>query len=276
MRIGNNPNRGRPANSLTPIVLTCVTHLPNFEGYHKRRLEVVLTCLKTMKENAGGTHTLMVWDNDSCDLARQAIKDEINPDIFIESTNVGKTEARYRMAKMLDWDTVMAYSDDDMYFYPNWLDPQVELLTHFPDVAVVTGYPVRTQFRWGVTHTHAWGRVYGKMQEGRFMPKKWEKDFCASIGRDYSWHEENTKNDKDYIVEYNGLKAYATAHHCQFIGRAGTIVDGSILDGEAMGDEKKHDEKFDTLGLRLATTERLVRHIGNVIDDPLRVEVGII
>jgi glycosyltransferase involved in cell wall biosynthesis len=273
MRVGTNPNRDKGADQFTPIVLTVVTHLPHYAGYHKNRLEVVKTCLTTMRDNSGGDYTVIVWDNGSCNDFREWVQDGYKPDIFIRSENVGKSLARRSLASMLPTDKIISYCDDDILFYPDWLNPQVELLANFPNVSAVTGYPVRTQFRWGTENTRRWGAKHGKMQTGRFIPDGWERDFSVSIGRDPDWHKNYTTNDLDYLVEYNGLKAYATAHHCQFIGYTGTIAKACVIDGEAMGDEKPFDRNLDQLGLRLATTERLTRHIGNVIDNDLRVEV---
>ena len=41
MRIGENPNRRAQAQGYKPFVASAVTHLPNFEGYHEKRFEVV-------------------------------------------------------------------------------------------------------------------------------------------------------------------------------------------------------------------------------------------
>lgn len=273
MRIGTNPNRGNKAAQYTPIVLTAITHLPDLKGYHKSRLEVIQVCLETMRRNSGGDYTVVVWDNGSCSELTDWLKDEYRPDILVQSVNIGKTQARYSLSGMLPKNAIMTYCDDDILFYPNWLEPQLELLDKFPNVACVTGYPVRTAFRWGVENTHRWGVKYGKMQAGRFMPEQWESDFCASIGRDYEFHKKNTSADLDYIVEHNGISAYATSHHCQFIGTAWKISNAHVFDGDAMGDERKFDIALDEIGLRLATRERLTRHIGNIIDDNIRVEV---
>jgi hypothetical protein len=40
-----------------------------------------------------------------------------------------------------------------------------------------------------------------------------------------------------------------------------------------MADERLFDITLDTLGLRLATTQRLTRHIGNVLHEELRKEI---
>ena len=255
-----------------PVVLTVVTHLPNMLGYHAGRMEVIQACLNTMRDNANMKNTVIVWDNGSCADLRDWLQFEYKPDILMLADNVGKTAARTSMIRMCPPGSIIGYSDDDILFSPNWLAPQMELLNHFPRVAAVTGYPVRTAFRWGVKNTLEWARANAKLEQGKFIPREWENDFCVSIGRDPEWHAESTKDDIDYRVTYNGKQAYCTAHHCQFIGFQDVLTKAAHYDGMAMGDEKVTDIALDNLGLRLATTQRLTRHIGNVMDDAIKQE----
>jgi hypothetical protein len=228
-----------------------------------------------MTEHAGMEYSLAIWDNDSCKLFRHWVLDELNPDIFVYSVNVGKTAARTSMIRMLPPGSIVCYSDDDMYFYPGWLRPQIELLQHFPGVACVTGYPVRTSFRWGNQHTKEWARrTHGaKLETGRYLPEEWERDFADSLGRDPNWHIDYTANDYDARITYNGRQAYATSHHCQFIGYQERLVQAARYDGMAMGDERALDIRLDEIGLRLATIDRHCRHIGNVLHDEMRKEI---
>jgi len=273
-RNGTNPNKTQPAEKeFGKLVLTCVTHLPNLEDYHAERLEVVQACLRSMRAGAHAGHTMIVWDNGSCADLRDWLQFDFKPDALVLSVNVGKTAARTALIRMCHPKAIVGYADDDMLFYDNWLAPQMELLQHFPNVASVTGYPVRTSFRWGCGNTIAWARKHGELEIGRFLPQEWEDDFAVSIGRDVDWHKDYTREDLDYRVTYKGRQAYCTSHHCQFIGRAEII--GRVLqyDGLAMGDEKVFDRALDSIGLRLATTQRLSRHIGNVMDEKLKSEI---
>ncbi len=273
MRVGNNPLRFSPAENFKPIVFCMVTHLPNMEGYHEKRFEVIQLCLRTMMQNAQMEHSLAVWDNASCTEFREWVQDEIKPDVFIQSFNAGKTAGRTSLTRMIPPRKTVCYSDDDMFYYPNWLKPQIELLQHFPNVACVTGYPVRTSFRWGNANTKAWAEKNGTLEKGRFIPQQWEDDFAVSIGRDVQWHRESSYKDLDYRITYKAKQAYATSHHCQFIAKSEVIGRLLSFDGRAMGDEKPTDIILDQIGLRLATIERLTRHIGNVIHDELRKEI---
>lgn len=271
-RIGRNPNvHKRAPYRISNIVLVCVVHLPNLRGYHAKRLEVVQKCLTSMRDNAGGTYTVIVWDNGSCRDFQKWVENEYKPDIYIKSRNIGKSAARAALFGMVDPDIIVNYSDDDIYYYPNWLEPQIKLLKHFPNVSCVSGYPTRVAFRWGVENT----RTRLKPAFGRFIRQKWEDDFALSIGFDIKTYEEHTKNDTDIIVEYNGVKAYATSHHCQHIGFAGLLKTAAwqVMAYGSMPDEKPYDVELDKIGNRLATLQRYTRHMGNVIDDDLRRDI---
>lgn len=274
-RVGSNPNKSARANAeFKPIVLAVITHLPNLTtAYHSRRMEVIQTCLRTMRANARQEHTFIVWDNGSIPQMRNWLQDGFQPDMLVLSGNVGKVTAKSALFRMVPPSSIVAYSDDDMLFYDDWLTPQLELLQHFPNVACVTGYVVRTAFRWGIENTLQWARQNGKLERDEFLPRQWENDFAESVGREPEWHKEYTKDDLDYRVTYKGKQAYCTSHHCQFVARARTLADMPAYDGLAMGEERSFDVAMDKKGLRLGTIQRLCRHMGNVIDDKIKSEI---
>lgn len=271
MRTEMNPNRRIYVDGYPPYIASSITHLPSLEGYHENRFEVVKVSLTTMRENAGLNCKTLVWDNGSCQEFRDWLLNEYKPDYVMLSVNVGKSIARASILRMLPPETIVGVADDDMYFYPDWFKAQVELMEFFPNVGQVSGYPVRTQMRWGNKRTLEWGRKVAIVEEGNFIPAEWDKDFCTSIGRDYEWHKNYTREDMDKRITYRGVSAYAVAHHCQFICEAGKIALLTRFDAEAMADEKPFDWAVDNTGmLRLTTINRYTRHIGNVLDDELK------
>lgn len=275
MRVGSNPLRSDRVNGLPAVMLGVVTHLPNEIGYHAKRFDVIRACLSSMKERADYPHGFIVWDNGSIPKLKEWIRREIKPDIFIESRNVGKSIARACVVNMLPEKTILAFSDDDILYLPNWLKPQIELLQHFPNVSSVSGYPIRTSFRWGCENTIRWAKQNGELEAGRFLPDEWERDFAVSIGRDVKVHFDGTQKDVDYRVTYKGKRAFCVSHHCQFVGYAGRISQAVKYDAAAMADEKPFDNALDALGLRLSTTQRLARHIGNVLDEEIKKHVTV-
>lgn len=271
MRTEMNPNRNEAAKGWKKYVASAVVHLPNFEGYHKDRFDVVKTSLTTMRENAGLDCDILIWDNGSCQEFRDWLLNEYNPDGVVLSKNSGLTSARAGLVRMMPPGTILAVADDDMYYYNDWYKAQVKVMNHFPNVGQVSGYPIRTQMRWGNKRTLEWAKKFARVDVGRFIPEQWEKDFCTSIGRDYAWHKAHTQEDKDYQISYQGVTAYAFAHHCQFICKVDNLAGLMKFNNEAMSDDKNFDWAVDNTGLlRLTTTNRYTRHIGNVLDEELK------
>src|SRR5574342_567579 len=155
MRVGNNPLRAEKAPyQFKDIIFLVVTHLPDMEDYHSNRFEVIKTCLQTMRERSQKEHTFMVWDNGSNRNFKIWLEEEFSPDVLILSRNIGKNQARANAIRMMPLSSIVCYSDDDIYYYDNWLKPQIKLLHHF-NAQLVTGYPLRVMFRWGIDHTKA-------------------------------------------------------------------------------------------------------------------------
>lgn len=267
MRLGNNPLKGKKAKAWPEVMACVITHLPNLNGYHKHRFDVVQECLETIRNRAERYMPVWVWDNASGDFFRDWLIKEYRPEMLTLSPNYGKASARTAMIRTVPLDTVVCISDDDMHYEQGWFAPQLELLNGFPNVGVVSGYPVRTQALWGTNSNMAWAESDPEVtvRRGRFIPDQWEHDFAISVGRDPGWHADNTKGIQDTILDYRGMSAYATAHHCQFITRPIQIGNLCQWDGEAVSNEVIFDRAVDDQGLlRLTTLERLCWHMGNV------------
>lgn len=273
-----NPNaRATAPFHFPPILEAVITHLPNTQDYHGVRLEVVQTCLTSMRKHDGHGYPVMVWDNGSCPALTDWLMHEYKPDYLILSPNIGKSAARAAIMNMVPPETIVTMSDDDMLFYRQWLDPQIEILNTLPNVGMVSGWPVRRSMAINNDHTLAWARGTGKFTSGRFITEKEEADYSYSIGNKPESIRDMFLTQQDYVVEYSGVKAYCTAQHCQFVARAGVIAPFCLYDAEAMKTERGFDKSIDEAGLlRLTTVERLTRHIGNILDDKIRIEIGAI
>ena len=271
MRQGSNPNKSRAADTYGNIVLTVVTHLPVVGGYHGQRLNVIKASLESMRENAGDARfQTLVWDNGSCDQLTHWLKRSYQPDFLVTGYNLGKTTARKSILEMLPPDTIVGCADDDMFYYPGWLDAHLEVFETYPNVGTVSGWPVRTQHRFANGYTKEWAKRAAVVEYGRFISEQEDRDFCTSIGREYDWHVETSANDMDVKITYQGIETYGTGHHCQFIGIAGVLAPFEQFTIEAMRPERYFEEAIDRAGLlRLTTYKRYTRHIGNVLDPEL-------
>jgi glycosyltransferase involved in cell wall biosynthesis len=273
VREGTNPLRTATVDGYAPIVVSAITHLPDMSGYHEQRLNVIKASLESMRTNAGMDCQVLVWDNGSCDKLTYWLKRSYKPDFLIQAPNMGKSIARASIVKMLPPDTVIGVADDDMFYYPDWLKAQVDVLQNYPNVGTVSGWPVRTQFRFHNSATIAWGRRYAqKFERGKLISPQEDKDFCTSIGRGYEFQLNYTRNDFDTKLSFRGIETYATGHHAQFIGIAGIIAPFLRYDKEAMADERPFEKAINDAGLlRLTTYQRYTRHIGNILDPELEV-----
>jgi hypothetical protein len=266
-RIGHNPLVNDSLPPYPGIVLVMITHLPNRMGYHEQRLEVIQQSIETMRENAGRDLPLYIWDNGSDQGFKYWLVCNLKPDYLTLAPNVGKASARTATLRSFPSNTILCFSDDDILYQPNWLLPQLDLLYTFPNVGAVSGCPIRTQSRWGIDYTLDWATKEAELNVGRFIPEKWEYDYCMSIGRDFEEYLESSANDKDYLISYKGKRAYAMAHHMQFIGVAGRLSDLKMWPRQAMRAEQEFDIAVDNLMLlRLTTTERYTTHMGNRLE----------
>jgi glycosyltransferase involved in cell wall biosynthesis len=275
MREGTNPNRKVILDGYKPVVVSAITHLPNLEGYHEHRLNVIKASLESMRANAGSDCQIMIWDNGSCDKLLYWLRRSYQPDFLIQSANVGKSIARASIVNMLPPDTIVGVADDDMFYYPDWLKEQVKVLTNYPNTGTVSGWPVRTQFRFHNSATVNWGRRYAsRFERGKYISPQEDKDFCTSIGRDYQQYQiPYTRNDYDIKLTFRGIETYATGHHAQWIGYAGVVSQFVRYDKDAMADERPFEDAINKAGLlRLTTFKRYSRHIGNILDPELEAE----
>jgi hypothetical protein len=260
MRTGINPLADAKLPPIPDVIAAVITHLPNRNGYHEDRFEVIKACLMSLDM------PVYVWDNGSDPEFKDWLV-KIRPEYLTLSPNIGKASARTAILRTFPPKTIICMSDDDILYSPGWLEAQLELLQGFPNVGAVSGCPIRTQARWGNASTLKWAKENATLTTGRFIPDEYEYDFCRSIGRDYKRHLQDSAKDMDYLVEFKGLKAYAMAHHMQFIGYAGRLSNITLWPNQAMRAEQGFDVMMDRMGLlRLTTTERYVQHIGNVLE----------
>ena len=272
-RVGSNPMRSRTIPNRPGVVISAIVHLPRLsDTYHHHRMEIVRLCLESMRKHVEEDADVLIWDNGSCEEMRRWLSEHYRPDHLILSKNIGKVSARTAILRMFHPDTIIGISDDDMLFYPGWLRPQKKLLGIYPNVGVVSGYPVVTQFRWGCSHTIEKAEKHPDINVtyGKFIEEEYDRDFCTSIGRDYGFQLRTTTNDIQAKALYKGREAYLTGHHCQFICYAGRILPFAVWDNHPMADEKPFDGAIDNAGLmRLTTTKRYTRHMGNIPDEKI-------
>jgi glycosyltransferase involved in cell wall biosynthesis len=281
-RIGSNPARNQistyhPAR-VTVAVITCIPHL---EGYFRQRMEVMRLSLESILVHTTQPYDLLVFDNGSCppvvDTLRELYDQGAIRFLVLSNENIGKIGA-FRLLFPFAPGEIIAYSDDDILFYPGWLEAQMHLLEVFPRAGMVSGLPVRNGSRYAIrAHLSlmAQGSPGLAIERKRVIPDEWEADWARSTGRDPEASREALKDQHELVLCKDGVEAVGAANHFQFIAPRQVLLEALPKEwsGRLMGEMIELDEAIDHAGyLRLATMERYTRHIGNVISPDLLAE----
>lgn len=281
MRIGMSPTRRRLSDYCPARVTICVlVFIPDQIGYFAHRFDVLKLCVQSIVKHTGSAaYDLLVFDNGSCrdvlDYLRSLRDQGIIQYLILSANNIGIHNALKIMFHAAPGE-VIAYSQDDILFYPGWLQAELKILDTFPKVGMVSGVPVREQFRYGNQYLAAYLSDFPDVlvKRGHFIPDDWERDFFVSTGREADRELDAVRQAyQDIMLEYRGVKAYSTAVHFQYVAPKAVILQGLARGWDARlmeGPDVEIDERIDSMGFaRLSTFQRHVRHIGNAITPDL-------
>ena len=282
-RIGINPARGkrsvyRPAR----VTVAVLAWIPSLDGYFRHRFDVLKLTLNSLLAYTSLPRDVMVMDNGSCpevvdylkDLHQQGAIDYL----LLSRCNMGKIGA-FQVLFHAAPGEIVAYSDDDILFYPGWLEAHLQIIDTYPRVGMVSGIPVRdasnrarqSLMKWVSKHPEGLEHL-----EDYPLPDAWEEDWALSTGRDPQAHLADIRDQQEWVLRYRGVMAYGSASHFQFVAPKAILQQAlpGAWSGDLMGRMVELDEAVDRLGyLRLSTTERYTRHIGNAISADLAEEI---
>jgi glycosyltransferase involved in cell wall biosynthesis len=217
----------------------------------------------------------MIFDNGSCPEVKQYLLElqtagRIQYLIFSEK-NVGKGGA---------WDfifnaapgEIIAYSDNDAYFYPGWLKESVKILETYPKVGMITARPLRTIPELS-TNTVRWAKETPEVsvEEGDFVSYAEYYEFSSTLGYSDEKLEQEYKNKKDIRLTYKGIQAFVGANHFQFIGWKKTLQAITPFEMQKpLGQVKQLDDRLNTGGyLRLMTAKPFIQNMSNRIPETI-------
>jgi hypothetical protein len=276
-----NPARNR-VSSYRParVTVAILVYLPVLEGYWQHRLDVLRLCFASLIRHTDAPYDLLVFDNGSCPEAKEFLR-ELQAQgairyLLTAHENIGKAGALKIIFGAAPGE-VIAYADDDIFFYPGWLGAHLRLLDGFPNVGMVSGCAVRTLFDHGTAGNLRFAETEPEahLTRGKKIPLDWEADWAESYGRDVEEHKRALETMEDLSLEYRGIEAFAIANHNQFLTPRSVIlrVLPEAWSGRLMGEMNELDNAVANLGfLRLSTVERTTRHIGNLVSPAMAEE----
>ena len=280
-RFGMNPARNKNISySPSRVTAAMMTYIPNLEGYFMHRLDVLKLSLDSLIHSVAGQTDIMILNNGSCAQVREYL------DRQLESGKIGYLLHSRRNLGVIGGfkilfnaapGEIIAYSDDDVLYYPGWMEAHLNILDTFPKAGMISGAPV------GYSSEHAVLAVEdfissnppGLTIQEKPRVEAWEKSWAVSTGRPVAEHLQAVLDTPNKHLVYQGVEAVQSAKHFQFVTPKKVICEafspnwsGSLMDGLVT-----LDESVDKLGyLRLTTPQRLARHIGNTISSEIQVE----
>ena len=278
MRKGQNPAKFvkdvvRPAR----ITVALLNYIPFLSGFYAETLDVLKVSLASMRREAGLPFDLMVFDNGSCaevcDFLVKEKEDGRIQYLILSEKNMGKGGAWNVMLAGAPGE-IIAYTDADVLFSPNWLSRSVEILETFPNVGMVTARPFRTLPEF-YESTLKWARDNAKLEEGQFIPWETFLEFNLSLGQTEEENRQVYAETKDWRIQYKGVTALAGASHWQFTAHKSTLQGFLPFDmDKPMGQVRQLDKRMNDAGLlRLMVSDPLAMNMSNTLGY-LRGELG--
>jgi glycosyltransferase involved in cell wall biosynthesis len=276
-RIGMNPNRGQKANLVTArVTLAVLTYLPDELGYFEHRFDVTRMCLESLIANTPQPYDLLIFDNGSTpllvDYLRQLYDAGKIQYLILSKRNIGKLAALQMIFKAAPGE-VVAYTDDDVFFLPGWLETHLQILETYPEVGLVTGFYIRSHMRYATCSIERFAaRQDVQVERGSLVPVEVEQHYVENMGRTWEQYQVEVEGLQDVRFGYKSVQALASAGHHQFVTRQQVMLE-ALLDGRGgmlMGKMVELESRIDELGyLRLSTNEPVTRLLGNEVDEKI-------
>lgn len=281
-RIGMNPSRGQSTDyKPAKISMVMLTYIPNDIGYFEKRFEVMRTSLESYIQNTSVPHDLLVFDNNSNEKVVNYLKEMRDKGkidyLILSSRNIGKMGALQIAFRAVPGE-IIAYSDDDVFFLPGWLERHLEVLETYPKVGVVTGLYIRPHMKEGIGSVLRFAEEENvEVRRGDLVSKDLQIHYIENTGRTWEQYEKETAGLEDMVLTYKGVTTLASAGHYQFVTRKEVILQAlpGVWQSQLMGKMRELDLQMDLMGyLRLCTHPATIRLLGNVIDPEMAEQIN--
>lgn len=276
-RIGMNPMRGQKIDrSPARITLAVLTYLPQEIGYFEHRFDVTRLCIESLIANTPQPYDLMVFDNGSCSLMTDYLLGLLNTNkiqyLILSRCNVGKLNALQSIFKIAPGE-IVAYTDDDVFFLPGWLEEHLKILENYPNVGLMTGFYIRSHMRYATQTLEQFAeRDDVHIEQGNLVPFEVEEHYAENMGRTWNQYQAEVEGLQDIRYYFKSLPALASAGHHQFVAYRDIALKAlpQERDDHLMGKMVEFEIRVDELGyLRLSTNEPVTRLLGNIVNSKI-------
>jgi glycosyltransferase involved in cell wall biosynthesis len=281
-RTGINPSRGRKTDyQPARVTVAVLTYLPDTIAYYENRFDVTRLCIESLITNTPQPYDLLVFDNGSSaqlvDYLRGLRDSGKIQYLMFSSQNIGKIGALQMIARAAPGE-IIAYTDDDIFFLPGWLDTHLKIIETYPNVGMVTGFYIRPHMTYANESALKFAAQPDvKVERGLLVPEEWERQYVDNMGRTWEKYSEEIVGLQDVALTYQDVEALVSAGHHQFVAPKQVLLEAlpQGWTGNLMGQMRDLDSTVDRLGyLRLTTRQPVTRLIGNVISPGMAAEAA--
>ena len=276
-RIGQNPakfvkNVAKPAR----ITVAVLNYIPFLSGFYAEMDQVLKACLNSIYQTRiDEDFDVLVFDNGSCDEIKQYLLREQAEGriqfLFLSEKNLGKGGAWNMIFEGAPGE-IIAYTDNDCLFTPDWLARSVKILETFPNTGMVTARPFRTNPDL-YTATLEWADKNDEVShdQGDLIPFEVFREFDLSLGQSEEEIALHYKETTDHRLTYQGVTAMVGASHWQFTSYKSRLKEFLPFQMDRpMGQVKQLDTRINQSGyLRLMTEEPCAMNMSNTLDNSM-------
>lgn len=272
MRVGQNPAKFvkdvvKPAR----ITVAVLNYIPFLSGFYAEMLDVLKANLTSIWNHSDLPYDLMVFDNASCAEVRQYLLGEFEAGkiqyLVLSDKNVGKGGAWNVMLGGAPGE-IVAFTDNDCFFYQGWLSSSLELLEHYPNVGMVTARPFLTKPElFSSTVQWAEHEPEATVESGKLIPWELIRDFDISYGREEEEIRRHYEEIDAWRITYRGVPAFIGASHLQFMSYKSVLQQFlPFTMDRPMGQVRQLDQRMNERGLlRLMTAEPMMINMSNTL-----------
>lgn len=275
MRTSRGPLKGVAnhyrAAKTTVVVLSCI---PCNQAYYKERLAILKICLASLR--CQDIADIMVIDNGSLpevvEYLRSSLQEGIIHYLILSERNLGIAGA-LNIGLSAAPGEVIAFTNDDILFHPDWLEAHLRVLSIFPEAGLVSGQLIPGPDRQGAA-------IEALADEKTIVkpfniPDSWIDRFAHSVGftlQGWLAHPWVSTNRHTYRITRKGTSAYAgkTGYAHVFRKELLALVDCfPFPTGLCAGDslDRRLAHAIGALGKVWLVTDGLyTEHLGNHLD----------
>jgi glycosyltransferase involved in cell wall biosynthesis len=273
-----NYNSRTPSYNNKDVLCSMLIFIPDLNGYFKERFDVMKICLGSLIMHTDkNIADILIFDQGSCEevinyLLKLRDKGDITH-LFLSSKNLGYNGAKNYIYSICQSE-YLCWADDDVFFFPDWLEKSLQIAKTYPNIGTVCGSPTSNKFLKNNTVATGLPQLNQNIKQiSDRWNNKWDEIFVNSIGNVHCPSENDIP-----LYTLNNVEAFPVNAHFQYLitrqarkalypFKVGFAMSSSMENFE-FHMEYSFDKKMDDLGFaKLSTNGLYIEHLGGTLSE---------